>query len=111
MPRLIGHPVLVNTNQDQIYALRVEVINQSYKDLSDEFETGVQKGTVKASPYALPKIPKVVGIRFDGQLTNQKNGTVILLPMRDKTIRISTENPDFRGDLDKIILPSFVYNP
>lgn len=108
---LIAHPLVISTNEKSLYALRVEVVGQAYSGLARQQDGNVKKGTVKATPYALPKIPNVVGIRFDGQLTQDKKGSVILLPMRDKTIRISTENPDFRGDLDKIILADFTYSP
>lgn len=108
---LIMHPLVVPTNEKQVYALRVEVINQTYDKVVSQQDPNVKKGVVSATPYSLKSLPNVVGIRFDGQLTKEKNGSMIMLPIRDKTLRISTESQDFKGDLDKIILPSFSYSP
>jgi hypothetical protein len=108
---LIMHPLIVSTNDKSLYALRVEVINQSYDNLIKQQDANVKKGVVSARPYALPKLPNVVGIRFDGAVSKDKNGSVILLPMRDKTLRISTESQEFKPDFDKIILPEFSYSP
>ena len=108
---LIMHPLVISTNEKSIYALRVEVINQGYDRVVSQQDSNVKKGALTATPFALQKLPNVVGIRFDGQLTKEKNGAMILLPLRDKTLRISTESKDFIGDLDKIILPAFSYSP
>lgn len=108
---LIMHPLIVSTNEKKTYALRVEVVNESYDKLVDQQETNIKRGFVTATPYSLKSLPNVVGVRIDGQITKEKNGSMILLPLRDKTLRISTESPDFRGDLDKTILPTFSYAP
>jgi Flp pilus assembly protein TadG len=97
------------TDQNSTFALRIEVVNSAYNDVLRNFNT--QNGAVSISPYALPKVPKVVGAKATGQIENQKQGTMIVLPVRDKTLKIYTESTAFQSDFDNIILPNLTFVP
>lgn len=107
----IFHPNVVNVDDQAIYALRVSVVNGKYQEEVAEFDSVVEEGKAKATVYKLPKLPKVVGVRINGMLEEGKQGSMIILPLRDKTLKISTENQDFLADFNKFILPSFTYSP
>lgn len=107
------HPNIVPPANEtkSVFALRVQVLNQSYDTSTKEFTDKVISGKLTAKPFAAAKVPNVVGLRFDGALTETKTGSVILLPLRDKTLKISTESKDFQADFDNIILPSLTFSP
>lgn len=110
---LYSSPDVVPSLQDQTasFALRVQVVSTTYSSALQQFQ-GLQKGgKVKIAPYSLPKNPSVVGSRIDGQITQTKQGSMILLPMRDKTLKIWTEAEASRADFDNIILPSASFVP
>lgn len=93
------------------YALRVKVSNIKYADDVRTFESLTKAGKVKVTPYSAPKVSGAVGIRLDGEVQTGKQGSMIILPMRDKTLRIWAESSQFVGDLDKIVLPNLVFVP
>jgi hypothetical protein len=53
----------------------------------------------------------VVGSRIDGEISQKKQGAMIVMPMRDKTLRLWTESRDYVADFDNIILPGFSFSP
>jgi hypothetical protein len=99
------------TSQDSSFALRVQVLSQSYSTVLQGFSsfTTSKKGTVV--PYALPKLPSVVGVRLDGEVVSRKQGAMVILPLRDKTLKVWTEAPSFLPDFNNNILPNFTFSP
>jgi len=90
------------------FALRVKVINQSYSSVLSGFQSRKQ---TTITPYSLPKVPQVVGVKVVGQIDDKKQGTMVILPVRDKTLEISTEVANFQADYDNIILPNVTFAP
>jgi len=93
------------------YALRVQVTQESYSDSLSEFDDQVQSKTVKVSAYKFPKVPSVVGTRIDGQVEEGKTGEMILMPMRDKTLKVWTNSDKFTTDFKKYVLPNLSFSP
>lgn len=108
---VLMHPALVPGNDKSAYALKVEVENTAYDRVVASFEANVKNGKLTANPFRLETLPKVLGTRLDGELRNGKRGSVVLLPLRDKTVRITTESEDFVGDFNNIILKNFTFSP
>jgi hypothetical protein len=98
-------------NPDNAYALRIQVIGRSYAQQLLLYDTQVQAKKVTVTPYSLPKVPGVVGSRIDGQIATDTQGTVIILPLRNLSLQISTESQSFENDLNNIILPNFTFAP
>lgn len=94
-----------------VFALRVSVVQNSYSAEMSRFSTYVQQGQAKVAPYKLPKVPSVVGSRVDGQLPNGKSGSMIILPMRNMTLEVWTEAPQFMNDFEQNILPNLSFLP
>lgn len=107
------HPDYVSDvgDDNNSYALRVQIVSRAYATIVRGYDSEVKTGKVTAVPYSLPKVPSVAGIRFDGQITPKKRGTLIVLPLRNVTLQISTESTDFVRDLDNIILPNLIFSP
>jgi hypothetical protein len=109
------NPRIVPSVQDQtsVFALRVQVVQQSYSKLVASFDAAVKKGTVTITPYTLPKVPDVVGVRADGLVRPGKKttGSIVIMPLRDKSIQIWTENAQAMNDFNTIILPNVTFSP
>lgn len=92
-------------------AVRYQVIERDYASEVKQYDNPLQKGSVRARAYKSLSDPNNVGIRFDGEIADKKQGAIIILPLRDKTIKIWTEATQFVPDFDKIIVPNFRYIP
>jgi hypothetical protein len=107
-----AHPdVVPGLRSGQPYALRVEVVNTPYDQAISANERYLKDGTLTATAFRAKKVPDTLGTRFDGQLTRDVAGAVVYLPLRDRTIRITTQSPQFLNDFNNIILPSITFVP
>jgi hypothetical protein len=107
----IFHPNVVNSNEDTAYALKVTVENSRYEDVVEDYDSLVEDGTARATVYKLSKVKSVTGVRVNGAIADNKQGSVVILPLRDKTIKITTESQSFVGDFNKYVLPSLSFSP
>ncbi len=87
------------------------VENRAYSDALTAYDSQLLNGELRAKAYSLPKVRNVVGTRFDGTIEPNKQGTVVVLPLRDKTVRIINEVPELVNDFNKIILENLSFNP
>lgn len=99
------------TGDVSIFALRVRVLNQSYTSILSELRGQQKSGAVTVEPYSLPQVPNTVGIKVVGKFKSDKTGTTIILPLRDKSIQISTEGGEFGADFTNNILPNLTFAP
>jgi len=99
------------TDQGSAYALRIQVVQTTYSSAMSQFTGLVASKKVTVTPYNLPKVPGVVGSRVDGQIAANKQGSMIVLPLRNVTLQISTEAQVFEDDFNKIILPNLTFSP
>ncbi|HKU18248.1 MAG TPA: hypothetical protein VJP80_03150 [Candidatus Saccharimonadales bacterium] len=100
----------VNTSTNT-YALRVQVLGSSYDQVLAQFSSAVQAGRLTVKPYSLPKVSSVTGSRLDGQLSQTKQGSMIILPVRNVTLEISTEANTYESDFNNIILANLSFSP
>ncbi|HSE61026.1 MAG TPA: hypothetical protein VLA88_01885 [Candidatus Saccharimonadales bacterium] len=95
------------TNSNTPNALRVSVLNEAYENTLQQMDQFLKTGDLKASSVTLNG---VTGVRFDGKLSVNTQGSMVVFKVRDKTLKVFTESETFRGDFDKIILPSLKFN-
>lgn len=94
------------------FALRLRVLSTSYDQELKKYESKAKSGKVKVSAYKAPKMPDgTVGSRIDGEVYAGQQNSMILFPLRDKTIEISTESAQFLNDFNQIILAELTYQP
>lgn len=93
------------------YALHVQVLSQSYATTMTPIASLVKSGKVSVAPYTAPKMPGIVGSRVEGSFIQGKNGVLIILPLRDKTIEISTQSRSFQADLENTVLANLTFEP
>lgn len=107
------HPKFVpSTEQRPTYALRVQVVDTAYANELKSYDAYVKNGSLKATPYKPEKVPTVTGVRLDGKLSGKIQGSLILVPMRDKTLKIWTEADNtYLKDFNQNILPNYTFEP
>lgn len=94
------------------FALRVEVLEQPYDRVLQSFDGDAKKGAVKVSPYKAPRVQSVLGARVDGEIEKGMIGSAVLLPIRDKTIRIMTlSGQSFGKDFNDVVLKNLIFTP
>ncbi len=99
-----GHPgVVKGTDKTNSFALRVQIISTSYDKEAEKMQKLVESGKATATAFIPKNVPTGLGVRVVGEVVTDKQGVMILLPQRDKTIKIWTESPDYYSDFDKII--------
>ncbi len=108
-------PRVVSSTQDtnSVYALRIQVLPQNYTSVIKSLEGQIKTKVITAAPFAFPQVPDVIGTRIDGQIRPNKKttGSMIIMPLRDKTLQVTTESPEFAKDFNTTIIPNFVYSP
>ena len=105
------NPSFVPSLQAGGVALRVQVIDVQYAQTLRTLEQTTKTGKIKVTPYSAPKVPGVVGIRADGEIKIGKQGSMVILPLRDKTLQVWTEASQFVPDFNTIILPNLNFVP
>lgn len=107
------HPDFVpGERSDTAFALEFEVIEQPYDKVLGSFDNEAKSGKVKVSPFKAARVPSVLGARVDGEVKRDYQGSSILLPLRDKTIKLTTySGQSFGKDFNDIILKNFIFTP
>lgn len=97
------------------YALRVELVGDDYSQVLQQFDSQIKDGTVKASAYKPPKMVDVanvqVGTLLRGNITDDFQGIMVVIKVRDKTLQISTQTNTFAPDFTNIVLKNLTFNP
>ncbi len=107
--------VVPGLNSGKAYALRTELIGQTYSSVLQQLTSPIKSGSLKASAYMPPKMTKVsgaqVGTLLTGTIDQQHQGTMLVIPVRDKTLKIYTQSTVFNNDFNNVVLKSLVFNP
>lgn len=102
------------SDQSSVFALRLQVLGQSYSQtISSLSSLSQSKNPPVITPYALPKVPNVTGLKITGTLpgTVNKSGQMVILPLRSQTLEVWTEGGQFTSDFNNIILPNLGFSP
>lgn len=97
-----------------VYALRIELVSLGYEQVLNSYDSQIRTGKLKAVAFTPPKLKDsnvLPGVRLDGELQTNKPGSIVLMKVRDKTLKISTDGKDFEKDFSEIVLPSISYTP
>lgn len=107
------HPKVVPnvSNRESSYALRIQVVDKEYDLVLREYKNDTEAGRLSAGPYKLPQVKGAVGTRFSGEVEDGKQGSLVVLPVRNMTLKVWTESPNYLADFNNIILPNLVFSP
>lgn len=97
--------------ENSVFSLRVRVSGENYADIMSQYASLVEDGTTTVKAYKLPKVPNVVGSKVTGMLLNNKQGTLIVLPLRANALEVWTESDASLADFNKYILPNLSFSP
>ncbi len=101
------------------YPLRVELTSTDYAEAIQQYSQQITGSTLKSAAYIPPKMAGVAniqpGTRFDGPLwqngQTSQTGSMVVIKVRDKTLQIYSQSPDFANDFNNIVLPSLTFVP
>jgi hypothetical protein len=96
---------------DSAMSLHIQVTADAYDQVLNQFGAYIQQKKAAAQPYAFPKVPSVIGTRIDGQIGQSKQGTAIVVPLRNLTMIVSSESKDYANDFNNIIVPNLLFSP
>jgi hypothetical protein len=99
-------PGLETIGKTTQYALYVSVLDQAFERSLSPYASNIRAGKATSQPYAAPNVPSAVGARITAA-----NSIVVLLPIRDKTLKLETQSPAFYADFDSIILANLTFEP
>lgn len=107
--------VVPAVNGDTPFALRVQLLNQAYPSVVQQYAGQVKSGELTATAYIPPKMKDKAnvepGVRYDGLLDKETTGAVVIIQVRDKTLKVWTESKDYLNDFNNIILPTLTFSP
>lgn len=108
------NPGLVPSVSDKgsVYALQVQVLNQGYSDVLNSLNgsNGNSGSAITSAAYALPNVPKAVGVKTSGTTPDGQTGTAVILPLRTQTLELWTDGNQYIGDFNTI-LSKFTFSP
>jgi hypothetical protein len=110
------YPVQVPGAQSgSAFALRVELVTTAYSQVIQGLSGQIKSGKITADAYMPPQMNGVAnaqtGTLLEGQILPQQQGTMVVLQVRDKTLKIYTESDNYISDFNNIILVSLKYTP
>jgi len=94
-----------------IYALRLEINSNVYSSNLANYTSQQQASNLTINPYSLKQVPSVVGVIIKGGIQPNKQGILIMLPLRSTTLEIWTDSMQYANQFMNQILPSVTFHP
>jgi hypothetical protein len=102
----------INSTIKANYSLRLQIMSGSYSSVVDTYKTQISSGKLKAVPFVPGQVKNAVaGVRLDGQISTDKRGSMVILPLRDKVLKIWTEDESRVSDFNNYVLANLTYSP
>ena len=105
-----AQPNFIPGFKDTRFAFRAQILDSPYEDELADYDRKAEQGDVKVRAFRPEKVPEQLGAIIEGEIDRDVQGRVVLLPQRDKTIKLFTESEDYLSDYAKII-QSVTYIP
>lgn len=94
-----AHPDVV-PSKGVNFALRMSVSEKAFATEVKRYEQLVKNGDLTAQSIA---VAGTTGTRFDGLLKKDQEGILVMFPLRDTTLKVWTENKDYKGDFESVL--------
>lgn len=102
------HPGTVpDTRGGERFALRMTLERKDYAREVESYQRDVEDGTLSASGITVNQIK---GVRLTGTLDKDINGVMVILPLRDKVLKVWTEANVFAKDFNDIIIKNLTFD-
>lgn len=104
---LTAHPDFVKqvSGIDNAYALRVTLVRTPYDQLMKQHQDDVRQKKIKLSSVTVSGIE---GSRYEGKFDGKHDGSTVLLPVRDKTVMIATDDKRFLSEFNQILAQAHI---
>ena len=98
----IFHPggVRAGSDSETTYALRLQLIDNSYRNELNKYQSKVDKGALSASPIT---VGSTKGVLLSGEIDSSTNGRLALVPFLDKTVILITETNNYASVFDQAL--------
>ena len=93
------------------YALRIDISEEEYDAILEKYDDDSNTGKVSVAPISAVNVANVSGVRIDGQIEENKRGSIVVFPLRDKTLILTVESENFINDFNEIILKNMSFTP
>lgn len=94
-----------------IFPLRVEINSNSYSSQLSQY-TGEQTSLkLNITPYTLKKVPSVTGVMITGAFKQNRQGIMVMFPLRTDTLSIWTDSMQYANIFTNQILPNVSFSP
>lgn len=99
------HPdnVTVVTAQNGEYAFRLELIQQNIDKSKRNMEQRVKNKKVTLRDTS---VSGIAGVRYEGEWADKRNGVMIIVPVRDKSLYLYTDGDKYRAEYEEILKQS-----
>jgi hypothetical protein len=99
---LFIHPDIIRRQggRDRPLAFRMQLENGLFADVTDEYRNDVENGDLKANDVTISGIK---GVRYEGNIQDEHQGSLVALPYRDRTILMWMESRDFSKEFNTIL--------
>lgn len=95
------HPrVVPSVDEATRYALRVSIRDEEYTTVIEEYKDSVSEGDLKSTVI---KFGEETGTRFDGKISDDIRGALVLFKIRDKTAVLQTDADTFKSDFNALV--------
>jgi hypothetical protein len=106
------HPNTVpDVGGETAYALRFQILDRTYDASLKSFASQTKTGKVKVNAYKPKNVSGITAVRLTGEIERGKQGSMVMIKLRDKTIQIWTESEVFLRDFDKFVLETLKFIP
>lgn len=103
-----GPGVLPPVSSRKPSALRVVITNTSYQSALALYKQDIKDGKLEASTV---QSSGQDGMRLEGKFNDTIDGVMILMKIRDRTLKLYTESRLYQTDFDEVVFPSLKFNP
>jgi hypothetical protein len=104
-----------NSQTPTAFALRLELVDSDYDQIVKQFDSQITQGKLKAAAYVPPKMKGKTdvqtGVRLNGEIEQNLSGSMVVIKVRDKTLKIYTESSKYLSDFNDIVLKNLTFSP
>jgi hypothetical protein len=99
---LTMHPELVRVQEDgdHPWAFRLQLLDQLYEKATRTYRRDAGNGDLNANAITVSGIE---GVRYEGKIRDEFEGSLVALPYRDKTILMWTESGRYESEFNTVL--------
>jgi hypothetical protein len=98
---LTMHPEMIkDTSGDDNYAMEIKLTSSSFDSQLKTYQSLVKSGKLKARDVVVSGIQ---ANRFEGKIDGRREGVVVILPLRDKTLSFTNTDKAYITQFDQVL--------